>query len=54
MQDFRYLGFRGTGSVEKRCRDVCEQDGNGWRKVSDVMCDKRVSAIWKGPVMMYE
>ena len=50
VKEFKYLGstVRATKNMEKRCMQA---GWNGWRKVSGVMYDKRVSAV--RPAMLY-
>ena len=52
VQEFRYLGstVQGNGECAKEVKKRVQAGWSGWRKVSGVMCDKRVSAKVKGKV----
>ena len=52
MEDFEYLGstVQSNGECGKEVKKREQAGWNGWRKVSGVMCDKRVSARMKGKV----
>ena len=62
IKEFKYLGstVQESGSCEREVKRVCS-GWNGWRKVSGVICNKRLPARVKGkvyssvvrPVMMY-
>ncbi|XP_058483140.1 uncharacterized protein LOC131458247 [Solea solea] len=63
VEDFKYLGstVQSSGDCGKEVKKRVQAGWNGWRKVSGVMCDKRVSARRNGkiyktvvrPAMMY-
>ncbi|KAK2920732.1 hypothetical protein Q8A73_000217 [Channa argus] len=50
VQDFKYLGsmVQSNGECGKEVKRRVQAGWNGWRKVSGVLCDKRVSARMKG------
>ncbi|WP_139267332.1 reverse transcriptase domain-containing protein, partial [Escherichia coli] len=52
VEDFKYLGstVQSNGECGKEVKRRVQAGWNGWRKVSGVMCDKRVSARMKGKV----
>ena len=52
MEEFKYLGptVQTNGECGKEVKRCMQIGWNGWRKVSGVMCDKRVSAGMKGKV----
>ncbi|KAF7666398.1 hypothetical protein LDENG_00012110 [Lucifuga dentata] len=52
VEDFKYLGstVQSNGECGKEVKKRVQAGWNGWRKVSGVMCDKRVSARMKGKV----
>ena len=52
VEDFKYLGstVQGNGECGKEVKKRVQAGWNGWRKVSGVMCDRRVSAKMKGKV----
>ncbi|XP_051793650.1 uncharacterized protein LOC127530564 [Acanthochromis polyacanthus] len=52
VEDFKYLGstVQSNGECGKEVKKRVQAGWNGWRKVSGVMCDRRVSAKMKGKV----
>ena len=52
VEDFKYLGstIQSNGECGKEVKKRVQAGWNGWRKVSGVMCDRRVSARMKGKV----
>ena len=52
VEDFKYLGstIQSNGECGKEVKKRVQAGWNGWRKVSGVMCDRRVSAKMKGKV----
>ena len=52
VQDFKYLGstVQSNGECGKEVKRRVQAGWNGWRKVSGVLCDRRVSARMKGKV----
>ncbi|KAK2897556.1 hypothetical protein Q8A73_013936 [Channa argus] len=52
VQDFKYLGstVQSNGECGKEVKRRVQAGWNRWRKVSGVLCDKRVSARMKGKV----
>jgi hypothetical protein len=52
VKDFKYLGstVQSNGECDKEVKKRVQAGWNGWRKVSSVLCDRRVSASMKGKV----
>ncbi|XP_016321114.1 uncharacterized protein LOC107672441 isoform X3 [Sinocyclocheilus anshuiensis] len=52
VQDFKYLGstVQSNGECGKEVKKRVQAGWNGWRKVSGLLCDKRVPARMKGKV----
>ena len=52
VEDFKYLGstVQSNGECGKEVKKRVQAGWSGWRKVSGVMCDRRVSAQMKGKV----
>uniref|UniRef100_A0A3B3BTI6 ribonuclease H n=1 Tax=Oryzias melastigma TaxID=30732 RepID=A0A3B3BTI6_ORYME len=52
VEEFKYLGstVQSNGECGKEVKRRVQAGWNGWRKVSGVMCDRRVSAQMKGKV----
>ena len=52
VQEFRYLGstVQSRGDCGKEVKSRVQAGWNSWRKVSGVICDRRVSARVKGKV----
>ncbi|MCJ8749155.1 hypothetical protein PDJAM_G00173060 [Pangasius djambal] len=52
VQDFKYLGstVQSNGECEKEVKKRVQAGWNGWRKVSGVLCDRKISARIKGKV----
>ena len=52
VDDFKYLGstFQSNGECGKEVKKRVQAGWSGWRKVSGVMCDRKVSARMKGKV----
>ena len=63
VKEFKYLGstVQENGGCEKEVKKRVQAEWNGWKKVSEVICDRRLPARVKGkmyssvvrPVMMY-
>ena len=63
-KEFKYLGSKvqESGSCEREVKKRVQAGWNGWRKVSGVICDRRLPARVKGkvyssvvrPAMVYE
>ncbi|KAK3557609.1 hypothetical protein QTP70_030538 [Hemibagrus guttatus] len=52
VQEFKYLGstVQSNGECEKEVKKRVQAGWNGWRKVSGVLCDRKISARIKGKV----
>ena len=52
MEDFKYLGstMQSNGKCGKEILKHVQADWLGWRKVSSVLRDKRLSAKMKGKI----
>ena len=52
VKEFKYLGSRvqKSGSCEREVKKRVQAGWNGWRKVSGVICDRRLPARVKGKV----
>ncbi|KAK3517721.1 hypothetical protein QTP70_016496, partial [Hemibagrus guttatus] len=52
VQEFKYLGstVQSNGEYEKEVKKRVQAGWNGWRKVSGVLCDRKISARIKGRV----
>ncbi|KAK3537600.1 hypothetical protein QTP70_016993, partial [Hemibagrus guttatus] len=52
VQEFKYLGstVQGNGECGKEVKKRVQAGWNGWRKVSGVLCDRKISARIKGKV----
>ncbi|KAK3516660.1 hypothetical protein QTP70_021999 [Hemibagrus guttatus] len=52
VQEFKYLGstVQSNGECGKEVKKRVQAGWNGWRKVSGVLCDRKISAIIKGKV----
>ena len=52
VEDFKYLGttVQSNGECGKEVKKRAQAGWNGWRKVSGVMCDRRVLTKMKGKV----
>ena len=52
VKEFKYLGstVRESGSCEREVKKRVQAGWNGWRKVSGVICDRRLPARVKGKV----
>ncbi|MCJ8738873.1 hypothetical protein PDJAM_G00040650 [Pangasius djambal] len=52
VQEFKYLGstVQSDGECGKEVKKRVQAGWNGWRKVSGVLCDRRISARTKGKV----
>ncbi|KAK3572429.1 hypothetical protein QTP86_032648 [Hemibagrus guttatus] len=52
VQEFKYLGstVQSNGECGKEVKKRVQAGWNGWRKVSGVLCDKKISARIKGKV----
>ncbi|KAK3524361.1 hypothetical protein QTP70_028023 [Hemibagrus guttatus] len=52
VQEFKYLGstVQSNGECEKEVKKRVQAGWNGWRKVSGVLCDQKISARIKGKV----
>ncbi|KAK3515182.1 hypothetical protein QTP70_009592 [Hemibagrus guttatus] len=63
VQEFKYLGSKvqSNGECGKEVKKRVQADWNGWRKVSGVLCDSKISVRIKGkvyrtvvgPIMLY-
>ncbi|KAK3545173.1 hypothetical protein QTP70_001777 [Hemibagrus guttatus] len=64
VQEFKYLGstVQSNGECGKEVKKRVQEGWNGWRKVSGVLCDQKISARIKGkvyrtvvrPAMLYD
>ncbi|KAK3524727.1 hypothetical protein QTP86_001653, partial [Hemibagrus guttatus] len=52
VQEFKYLGstVQSNGEIGKEVKKQVQAGWNGWRKVSGVLCDRKISARIKGKV----
>ena len=52
MEDFRYLGLtiQSNGECVREVKKRVHAGWNGWRRMSGVICDRRVPARVKGKV----
>ena len=52
VKEFKYLGstVQENGSCEREIKKSVQAEWNGWRKVSGVICDRRLPARVKGKV----
>ncbi|KAK3547951.1 hypothetical protein QTP70_001318 [Hemibagrus guttatus] len=52
VQEFKYLGstVQSNGECGKKVKKQVQAGWNGWRKVSGVLCDRKISARIKGKV----
>ncbi|KAK3530875.1 hypothetical protein QTP70_003621 [Hemibagrus guttatus] len=52
VQEFKYLGstVQSNGECGKEVKKRVQAGWNGWRKVSEVLCDRKISARIKGKV----
>ena len=52
VKKFKYLGstVQESGSYEREIKKRVQAEWNGWRRVSGVICDKRLPARVKGKV----
>jgi len=52
VQDFKYLGctVQDNGDCQKEVKKRIQAGWNGWRKISGIMCDKKLSAKVKGRI----
>ncbi|MCJ8736297.1 hypothetical protein PDJAM_G00257340 [Pangasius djambal] len=52
VQEFKYLGstIQSNGECEKEVKKRVQAGWNGWRRVSGVLCDRKISARIKGKV----
>ena len=52
VNEFKYLGsmVQGSGGCERMVKKRAQARWNGWRRVSGVICDKRLPARVKGKV----
>ncbi|KAK3553870.1 hypothetical protein QTP70_012703 [Hemibagrus guttatus] len=52
VQEFKYLGstVQSNGECGKEVKKQVQAGWNGWRKVSGVLCDRKISARMKGKV----
>ena len=50
VEEFKYLGttVQGNGECDREVKKRIQAGWNGWRRVSGVICDKRISAKVKG------
>ena len=51
-KEFKYLGstVHESGSCEREIKRRVQAGWNGWRKVSEVICDRKLAAREKGKV----
>ena len=52
VQDFKYLGciVQDNGDCQKEVKKRIQAGRNGWRKISGIMCDRKLSAKVKGRI----
>ena len=52
VKEFKYLGstVQESGCCEREVKKRVQAGWNGWRRVSEVICDKRLPARVKGKV----
>ena len=52
VKEFKYLGstVQESGSCEREVKKRVQAGWNGWKKVSEVICDRRLPARVKGKV----
>ena len=52
VDEFKYLGstVQGNGECDREVKKRIQSGWNGWRRVSGVVCDKRISARVKGKI----
>ena len=52
VKEFKYLGLtvQECGGCEREVKKRVQEESNGWRRVSGVICDKRLPARVKGKV----
>ena len=52
VKEFKYLGstVQKSGSCEREVKKRVQAESNGWRRVSGVICDRRLPARVKGKV----
>ena len=50
VKEFKYLGstVQESGSCEKKVKKRVQAGWNGWRKVSEIICNRRLPARIKG------